>query len=185
VEGFVADPLAQFGTMPETLREKTGKSLDQWLGIVRATGLSKHGQILAELKTKHGLSHGYANMLALLSTGYGKSTGDELVEAMFAGSKAGLRPIYDRLLEVVRGFGPLEVAPKKTMVALRTSKIFACFTPSSSKRADIGITLKDTPPTERLRDTTGGMTNRAVWIGDASEIDAEVIGWLRRAYETS
>jgi hypothetical protein len=29
------------------------------------------------------------------------------------------------------------------------------------------------------------MTNRAVWIADPSEIDAEVIGWLRRAYETS
>jgi hypothetical protein len=171
--------------MPETLREKTGKSLDEWLGVVRAMGLTKHGQIMAELKGKHGLSHGYANMLALLSTGYGKSTGDELIDGMFAGSKAGLRPIYDRLLEVVNGFGPLEVAPKKTMVALRTSKIFACFTPSSGKRANLGITLKDVPPTDRLRDTTGDMTNRAVWVSDPADIDAEVIGWLRRAYETS
>lgn len=181
----MTDPLVQFGTMPETLREKTGKSLDDWLGVVRASGLTKHGQILAELKGKHGLTHGYANMLALLSTGYGKTTGDELVEAMFTGSKAGLRPIYDRLMEVAQSFGPLEVAPKKTMVTFRRSRTFACFTPSSAKRADLGITLKDEAPTARLRDTTGGMTNRAVWIADPSEIDAEVIGWLRRAYETS
>jgi hypothetical protein len=171
--------------MPETLREKTGKSLDEWLAIVRASGHLKHGQIMAELKTKHGLSHGYANMLALISTGYGKSAPNELVEAMFTGSKAGLRPIYDRLMEIVQSFGPLEIAPKKTMVTFRRNRTFACFTPSSAKRADLGITLKDEPPTARLRDTTGGMTNRAVWISDASEIDAEVIGWLRRAYDAS
>jgi hypothetical protein len=88
-------------------------------------------------------------------------------------------------MEVVASFGPLEVAPKKTMVTFRRSRTFACFTPSSAKRADLGITLKDEAPTERLRDSAGGMTNRAVWITDPSEIDAEVIGWLRRAYETS
>lgn len=181
----MTDIRVQFGTMPETLEQKTGKSLDEWLGVVRASGLNKHGQIMAELKTKHGLSHGYANMIALLSTGYGSAAPDELVEAMFAGSKAGLRPIYDRLMEVVQSLGPLEVAPKKTMVTFRRSRTFACFTPSSAKRADLGITLKDEAPTARLRDTTGGMTNRAVWIADPSEIDAEVFGWLRRAYETS
>lgn len=181
----MTDIRVQFGTMPETLEQKTGKSLDEWLGVVRASGLNKHGQIMAELKTNYGLSHGYANMLALLSTGYGDAAPDELVEAMFTGSKAGLRPIYDRLMEVVQSFGPLEVAPKKTMVTFRRSRTFACFTPSSAKRADVGVTLKDQAPTARLRDTTGGMTNRAVWIADPSEIDAEVIDWLRRAYETS
>lgn len=181
----MTDIRVQFGTMPETLEQKTGKSLDEWLGVARASGLSKHGQIMAELKTKHGLTHGYANMIALILTGYGNAAPDDLVEAMFAGSKASLRPIYDRLMEIVQSFGPLEVAPKKTMVTFRRSRTFACFTPSSGKRADLGITLKDEAPTARLRDTTGGMTNRAVWIADPSEIDAEVIGWLRRAYETS
>jgi predicted transport protein len=179
------DVRSQFGTMPETLEASTGRSLDDWLETVRAMGLDKHGQILAALKTEHGLSHGYANMLALIATGYGQQTEDEIVAGLFAGPKATLRPIYDRLLEVVGGLGDdVEVAPKKTMVGFRRSKQFACFTPSSSKRAELGIALRGDPPTERLR-ASKGMTSHAVWIADPGEIDDEVVGWLREAYERS
>lgn len=65
----MTDPLAPFGTMPTTLEEKTGRSIHEWQAIVRGLGLTKHGQILKALKQDHGLSHGYANMLALLATG--------------------------------------------------------------------------------------------------------------------
>ncbi len=179
------DIRTQFGTMPETLEAKTGRSLDAWLQIVRGMGLVKHGDILKTLKREHGLSHGYANMLALLSTGYATQDKDELIEGLFAGSKAGLRPIYERLLEVANGLGAdVEVAPKKTMVSFKHKKQFACFTPSSAKRAELGIALRGDPPTERLRTSTG-MTSHAVWIADPTEIDDQVVGWLREAYARS
>ncbi len=181
----MTDPLKQFTTMPETLEATTGRSLASWQATVRELGLDKHGQIVAALKADHGLSHGYANMLALLHTGYGQADEDELVTGLFAGPKAGLRPIYDRLLEITSGFGPdVEVAPKKTMVMLRRSKGFACFTPSSAKRAELGIALRGDPPTDRLRESKG-MTSHAVWVEDPAAIDDEVIGWLRAAYERS
>ena len=47
-----------------TLLEKTGKSIDEWAGIARSTGLGKHKDIVAHLKADHGLSHGYANQIA-------------------------------------------------------------------------------------------------------------------------
>ena len=78
------DPLAAFGTMPVTLQEKTGRSLEDWQGIVRGLGLTKHGEILKALKQEHGLSHGYANMLALLATGYGTAPQDDLLAGLFA-----------------------------------------------------------------------------------------------------
>jgi hypothetical protein len=178
----MTDPLKQFTTMPATLEATTGRSLASWQATVRELGLEKHGQIVAALKADHGLSHGYANMLALLHTGYGQAGEDQLVTAMFDGPKAGLRPIYDRLLEVVGGFGDdVEIAPKKTMVMIRRSKGFACFTPSSAKRAELGIALRGDPPTERLR-ASKGMTSHAVWIDDPGAIDDEVVGWLRAAY---
>lgn len=179
----MTDPLRQFTTMPATLEATTGRSLAAWQATVRELGLEKHGQIVAALKADHGLSHGYANMLALLHTGYGQAGEDELVTALFDGSRAGLRPIYDRLLEIVGGFGAeVEVAPKKTMVMLRRSRAFACFTPSSAKRAEIGIALRGNEPTERLR-ASKGMTSHAVWIDDPAAIDDEIIGWLRAAYD--
>ena len=181
----MTDPLRQFATMPQTLEATTGRSLASWQETVRSLGLEKHGQIVAALKADHGLSHGYANMLALLHIGYGQAAEDELVTAMFDRPKATLRPIYDRLVEVVSAFGPdVEVAPKKTMVMIRRSKGFACFTPSSAKRAEIGIALRGDPPTERLR-ASKGMTSHAVWIDAPDAIDEEVVGWLRAAYERS
>lgn len=179
------DIRTQFGTMPETLEATTGRSLDAWLEIVRGSGLKKHGQILKMLKGEHGLTHGYANMLALLATGYGTQDTDELVAGLFAGSKAALRPIYDRLLEVVQGLGAdVEVAPKKTMVTFKRNKQFVCFTPSSAKRAELGIALRGVSPTERLR-ASNGMTSHAVWIADPADIDDEVVGWLKEAYARS
>jgi hypothetical protein len=70
------------------------------------------------------------------------------------------------------------------MVSFRRRKQFACFTPSSAKRAEVGIALKGATPTERLR-ASNGMTSHAVWIADPEELDEEVIAWLREAYETS
>src|SRR5689334_9734343 len=173
----MTDPLRQFATMPQTLEATTGRSLASWQETVRGLGLDKHGQIVAALKADFGLSHGYANMLALLHTGYGRTADDDLVVALFAGPKANLRPIYDRLLEIVSAFGDdVAVAPKKTMVMLRRSKGFACFTPSSAKRAELGIALRGEPPTERLR-ASKGMTSHAVWIDAPEGIDEEVVGW--------
>jgi len=47
------------------LKEKTGKSLDEWLRVLRSSGLAKHKEMVTLLKTQHGLTHGYANMVAL------------------------------------------------------------------------------------------------------------------------
>lgn len=183
----MTDIREQFGTMPATLEQKTGRSLDAWIALARGLGTERHGEIVAALKREHGLGHGYANMIALLVRGYGTSAGDELLEGLFAGAKAGLRPVYDRVLEVVRGFGDdVEVAPKKTMVSFRRSKQFACFTPASSKRVDLGIALKDAAPDDpRVVATPGGMTSHVVRIGAADEIDADVVAWMRTAYERS
>lgn len=183
----MTDPRAAFGTMPETLQQTTGRSLDEWLAIVRATGLEKHGQIVAALKQDHGLSHGYANMLALLSRGYGQQADDELLEGLFAGPRASLRPIYDRLLDQVRALGPdVEVATKKTMVSFRRSKQFACFTPTSAKRVDVGVAFRSgAPNSARIKATPGGMTSHVVRVESPEEIDDELSGWVRAAYDAN
>ena len=183
----MTDPFASLGTMPQTLEEKTGRSLDEWLVTTRGLGLEKHGEIVAALKRDHGLSHGYANMLALLVRGYGTSTEDELIIGLFAGPKAGLRPIYDRLVEVVAALGgDVETVPKKTMVSFRRSKQFACFTPRSATSAEVGIALKEAAPDDaRIKATPGGMTSHVVRVSTPVEIDDDVVGWIRLAYDRS
>lgn len=181
----MTDPQDEIAARTVGLEKATGRSIAEWQAIVRGLGTDKHAEIVAALKTQHGLTHGYANTLALLHHGWGTTAAADLVEGLFTGPKAGLRPIYDRLIETVTAFGDdVEIAPKQTMAMIRRSKAFACFTPSSAKRAEVGIALRGDEPTERLR-ASKGMTSHAVWIEDPAAIDDEVIGWLRAAYERS
>jgi hypothetical protein len=90
--------------------------------------LTRHREIMAWLKSEHGLTHGYANVLALQAIGSGHvaEAGSDLVGAQFSGKKSAIRPIYDRILDAVRKFGPdVEVAPKKQNVSLRRRKQLA------------------------------------------------------------
>lgn len=173
------------------LPEKTGKSLDEWLRLVHASKLSKHKDIVGLLKTEHGLTHGFANMIALQalsSDSHTESDTDSLVDQQYSGPKATLRPIYDAILVAVNKFGDdVEVSPKKAYVSLRRNKQFAIIQPSTNTRLDVGINLKDTAPQERLEasGSFNAMLSHRVRISDLAEVDEELLGWLKQAYEIS
>jgi hypothetical protein len=187
----MTDPRTIMGPMADSLEATTGRSVEDWLVIVRGLDLQRHGEILAALKRDHGLTHGYANLLALVATGYGQQGEAELVEGLFTGPRAGLRPLYDRTLEIATGMGnDVAIAPKKTMVSFRRTKQFACFTPMSAKRVDLGVNLRGDLADEavgvaRLRPTPGGMASHVFAITTPEEIDDEVIAWIRRAYDVN
>ncbi len=107
---------------------------------------------------------------------------------MFAGSKAGLRPIYDELLALGLGIGPdAKACPCKTIVPLYRNHVFAEIKPATRTRIDLGFALKDTPITGRLIDTGGfakkdRITHR-IPITSLDDIDDEVTRWLKTAYD--
>lgn len=174
-------------TMIENLQVKTGKSLDQWVRIVKSSGQEKHGQIVAFLKKEHGIGHGYANLVAH-TTLAGAGESDDLVAAQYAGARAALRPIYDAIVAKISEFGhDLELAPKKANVSVRRSKQFALIQPSTAARLDIGIKLKGVAAKGRL-ETSGSfseMVTHRVRIEKAGDVDAELIGWLKQAYDAA
>jgi predicted transport protein len=173
------------------LPEKTGKSLEEWLVIVRASKFSKHKEFMTLLKEKHGLTHGFANMIALQALQSDSHTAGDtgaLVDAQYDGAKAGLRPLYDKLLAAIQKFGKdVEVSPKKAYVSLRRNKQFAILQPSTATRLDVGINLKGTKPTGRLEasGSFNAMVSHRVRLSNAAEIDKELLGWLKQAYEVS
>lgn len=186
----MSSPEAALQTMVRNLEKQTGKSFEEWIKIVRASKLTKARQITDFLKAEHGLSFGYANTIALKALGSdaGSSTAEDLIEAQYAGAKAQLKPIYDALLAAVQKFGSdVEIAPKKAYVSLRRKKQFACFQPSTVTRMDVGINLKGTAPTARLElsGSFNAMVSHRVRITKEAEVDKELIGWLRKAYDAS
>lgn len=173
------------------LREKTGKSLEDWLVILRGSGLAKHKEFMTLLKGEHGLTHGFANMIALQALQSDSHTADDpdaLVAAQYAGGKAVLRPIYDKLLEAIGKFGKdIEVSPKKAYVSLRRGKQFAIIQPTTATRVDVGINLKGEATTERLEKSGSfnAMVSHRVRVSAPTEVDKELVGWLKKAYEAS
>ena len=176
-------------SMIDNLPEKTGKSLEEWLKITQAAGLEKHGQIVKMLKTDHGMTHGFANLVAMktLQTG-AEPNQDDLVEGQYSDAKADLRPIYDAIVEEVAKFGnDVEISPKKAYVSLRRNKQFGLIQPSTKTRVDVGINLKGVEPTERLEasGSFNAMVSHRVRLSESFQVDAALIEWLRQAYKVS
>lgn len=173
------------------LEEKTGKTLEEWLPITKASGLEKHGQIVKFLKSEHGVTHGFANLIAhkSLEAAQGAPTGEtDLVSAQYSGGKAGLKPIYDALVEAVSGFGSdVELAPKKSYVSLRRKKQFGLIQPSTKTRVDVGIQLKDHPTSDRLEasGSFNAMVSHRVRVTAPDQVDDALIDWLKEAYQAA
>lgn len=174
------EELAQ--TMINNLPEKTGKSLAEWQKVVAASGAVKHGEMMKLLKGEHGVSHGFANLIAQKCVGNLDVSDDDLVANQYKG-KESLKPIHDAIIAYVSAYGSdLEVSPKKTSVSLRRKKQFALIQPSTKTRIDLGINLKGVDPEGRLEAMTGMCTHK-IRLTRMDEFDGDVKAWLDQAFE--
>ncbi len=181
-------PEEMAAAMVANMKEKTGKTIEQWVKIAKGSKLAKHGEIVKYLKSEHGMTHGFANMVAyiFLQEAQGHAPeGDDLVIAQYSGKKEGLRPVYETLIDVIQKFGgDVEISPKKAYVSLRRSKQFAIIQPSTATRVDVGINLKGDPPSGRLEasGSFNAMVSHRVRIESKKDVNAELKKWLKEAY---
>ncbi|MFN0009948.1 MAG: DUF5655 domain-containing protein [Planctomycetota bacterium] len=181
----------------EALQGKTGRSLEQWIALVKKEGPKDEAGRRAWLKKEHELGTNSAWWIAERAAGRGMEDGDpatylkaaeRYVEEQYAGKKDALRPIYERLLKLGLSVGKdVKACPCQTIVPLYRAHVFAQIKPSTNTRVDLGLALKDTKTPARLVDTGGfakkDRITRRIAIASVAEIDAEVERWLRKAYE--
>lgn len=177
-------------TMIENLHRITGKTLEQWIDIVKKENFTKHGEFIKFLKDKHSLTHGFANLIAHKARGSDADSADnknDLIELQYKG-KEHFKPIYDKILDEIRAFGKdLEIAPKNAYVSLRRKKQFAILQPATKTRFEIGINLKGQQQKGKLEaiNTPNAMCSHRINLSDIKDIDKEVIGWLKAAYDNA
>lgn len=174
-------------TMIENLQKNTGKSLEQWIKMVNKENFAKHGEIIKFLKEKHALTHGFANLIAHKSKGSDAGSAentDDLITKQYQG-KEHFKPIYDKLIKEIQSFGKdIEIAPKNSYVSLRRKKQFAILNPITKTRYEIGISLKGQEPKGILEaEKPNAMCSHKISITDTKDITAEVIKWIKTAYE--
>ena len=181
----------------DELPAKTGRTLDQWAEVVRQTGLEERRDRIAWLKSTHKLGTNTAWHIADYAADAATWDGDpanylrqaaEYAEAMFAGPKAALRPIFDRLVKEARKLGKdVKVCPCKTIVPFYRARVFAEVKPATRTRVELSFALGDAPFTGKLRPNPRAKGNdrlkHQIALATAADIDAEVLGWLTAAYE--
>jgi hypothetical protein len=184
-------PGEMIAAVKANLPAKTGKSFEQWVKLATRRRASTRQECRDWLMKAHGLGRNTADIIVSEVCQPGGSTvyedGQALVDAMYAGAKTGLRPIYDALVKAVRKLGPdAELTPCKTYVGARRKRQFALIRPTTPKRVDLGLALSDTEPQGRLEDAKSlgnERIKRIIKIASVGDIDAEVERWLKAAYD--
>ena len=180
------------------LRQETGRSMEEWLALVKKEGPKDEKSRREWLKNKHKLRTNKASWIAERAEGKGWEDTPEAylnaavryVEEQYGGPKGKLRPIYDQLLKLGKSLGQdVKACPCRTIVPLYRQHVFAQIKPTTNSRIDLGFALthyKGKVP-KRLIDT-GGLAKKdrithRMEIKAAEQIDGEVKRWLKTAYD--
>jgi predicted transport protein len=176
-------------TMIENLHKNTGKTLEQWIDIVKTQNFAKHGEVIKFLKEIHGLTHGFANLIAHKAKGSDAGSADnpgDLITKQYKG-KEHFKSIYDKVISKIQTFGnDIEIAPKNSYVSLRRKKQFTTLYSATKTRFEIGINLKGQKPKGKLvAEKPNSMCSHKINLTDIKDIDKEAIDWIKTAYDNA
>jgi hypothetical protein len=181
------------------LKEKTGRSLEEWITFVKKEGPKDEKSQREWLRIQQKLGTNAAWWIAARVAGKeseedspGKylAAAPAYVDKQYSGKKEALRPIFKELLKLGKSMGnDVKACPCLTMVPLYRHHVFAQIKPTTNTRIDLGFALthyKGKLP-KRLIDT-GGLAKKdrithRIEITSTDQIDAEVKKWLKTAYD--
>lgn len=174
------------------IQKKTGKTLEELTSLVLGSGLEKHTAIREMLMKELSLGYGDANALvhAIRESDGTRAAqasgldGEAVLDQIYAGPKAALRPIHNAIMRYIEGLGEFEILPKKGYVSLRRKKQFAMVGPTTNTRVEVGLNVKWLDPDVRLLEQPkGNMCNYVVRLTSVEDVDLILVGWISKAYE--
>lgn len=197
----MADPQAATLTQLRNIQGRSGKTIAELHAALDAAGLARHGEKRSWLMSTFQLGYGDAHAVVLaqahpallaqldgvLPAAVPAASAADPLDGIYAGAKAHLRPLHEQVMHLVAALGAHEVAPKKSYVSLRRQKQFAMVGPATKDLIEIGLNAKGLLPEHaRLKlQPPGSMCSHALRLGQAAEVDAELLGWLKAAYNAA
>lgn len=109
------------------------------------------------------------------------------IEQVFDGKAPELRVIFDQLVDKLRQFGDVKVAPKQTSIHLEKNSGFAGVHPRKAYfnlefRTDYKI---ENPRITRVQQLSARRFEHTVKLEKETDLDDELLIWLKDAYELS
>jgi hypothetical protein len=183
-------PDEMLSAVSASLAARTGRSLDEWLALVRASGVDPLDQAAVRrwLKAEHGVPQNSQWAIAdaaAVAAGWQRPTVAQYVDGQYQGAKAALRPIYDALAAAITGLGDdVTVEGRGTYTPFVRGRQFAAVAAATRDRVDVGLRFSDPPEAARLQPATApGQATHKLSLRSVAEVDDEVRRLLRVAYE--
>ena len=174
----------------DSMAERTGRTLAEWVALVRAAGVDPLDQnaVRRWLRDVHGVKQNSQWAIAdaaARDAGWVRPTVEEYVDAQYTGAKAALRPIFDAVRDAVLALGDdVVVEGRGTYVPFVRRRQFAAGAAATASRIDLGLRLTDPPANDRLQTATApGSATHRLQLFSVDDVDGEVRSLLRAAYE--
>jgi len=170
------------------LKERTGKNVTAWNRRIAKEKFNDEKSLRSWL-TKQGVTGYSQNLLVMERFGYPDhllASADDLINGQYE-DRPQLRPILDAILDAAGDFGDVTIQARKTYVSLVTPRrTFARIQPTTKSRVDLALRLEGHKPWGRLRPSKiHETTPLQISLTSADDVDAEVVHWLREAYNAS
>ena len=106
------------------------------------------------------------------------------LDDLFAPCAPQVRATYDAIMTAARGFGEVRADPKKTSVHLVAGTGFAGAHP---RKTALLLNIRtgapiDSPRIRKVERVSANRFHNEMLLGQPSEVDEEVIGWLKAAF---
>src|ERR1022692_594041 len=108
--GMGQTPDDMLSAVSASLAQRTGRPLDEWVALVRASGIGPLDQnaVRKWLRSSHGIPQNSQWAIAdaaARDAGWVRPTVAEYVDGQYSGPKAALRPVYDALAAAIGDLG--------------------------------------------------------------------------------
>ena len=185
----MTSPSDMMDSVTQSMKERTGKTLEEWVAAVQATKIDPLDQKAVRnwLKSQGVLQNSQWAIAdaAARAAGWERPSVEGYINSQYQGEKADLRPIFDALREIVEGLGD-DVTPEGRggYTPFVRKRQFAAVQASTKTRVDLGLRFRQAPDSALLSTTSlPGQSTHKLGLSSVDEITDEVKDLVRLAYE--
>lgn len=185
----MTSPSDMMDSVTQSMKERTGKTLEEWVTAVQSTGIDLLDQKAVRnwLKSQGVLQNTQWAIAdaAARAAGWERPSVEGYIDSQFQGEKAPLRPIFDALREIIEGLGEdVSVEGRGGYTPFVRKRQFVAIQASTKTRVDLGLRFKQAPDSALLSTSSlPGQSTHKIGLTSVEQITDEIRQLIRLAYE--